>query len=123
MPILATITMITLLRGGGNSGLLNPAWLREQIEDELEDSPSQTEALALVDKLDQLDARHREAVQETVYDYVRESQRPETDAEDLVKLLEPLDRERLAVLEEAIAIRQLLLELLAEDEWDDVFEN
>jgi hypothetical protein len=122
MPIVTTITIITLLRGGaGNNGLLNPAWLRERIEGGLEDSPSLGEALALVDKLDQLESRHNQAVRASLVEYTWESERVETDAEDLLEILAPRDRERLAVLEEAIAIRQSLLELLDEDEWDDVF--
>ena len=122
MPIVATITLITLLRGG-SKGLLNPAWLREQIEDELEGSSSLAEALALVDKLDQLETRHNEAVRGALDEYIRVSEQAETDAGDLVRLLTPLDRERLAILKEAIAIRQSLLELLDEDEWNDVFDN
>ena len=122
MPVVATITLITMLRGGaGNSGLLNPAWLRERIQDELGDSPSLKEALALVDKLDQLESRHNEAVGTSLVEYTWESERVETDADDLLEILAPRDRERLAVLNEAIAIRQSLLELLNEDEWEDVF--
>ena len=122
MPIVATITLITLLRGGaGNNGLLNPAWLRGQIEDELEDSASLDKALALVDKLDQLETRHNQAVRTSLVEYTWESERVGTDADDLLEILAPRDRERLAVLKEAIAIRQALLELLDEDEWDDVF--
>ena len=122
MPVVATITLITMLRGGGKNGLLNPAWVREQIEDELEDSPSLEKALALVDELDQLEKKHNDAVQASVDEYIRESRQDETDAEDLVELLAPGDSKRLAILKEAIAIRQSLLELLDEDEWNDVFD-
>ena len=122
MAVLTTMVLVSIF-GDAQKGLLNPAWLREQIEDELEDSPSRAQALALVDKLDRIETRHNEAVRATLDEYVRESRLPETDAEDLVELLEPRDRDRLEVLEEAIAVRQSLLELLDEDEWDAVFDN
>ena len=123
MPVLATIALITALRGGESSGMLNPAWLRARVENELGDSPSLDAALALVDKLDRLETRHNEAVRASVVEYTWESERAETGAEELLDILEPRDRERLAVLNEAIEIRQSLLELLDKDEWDGIFNG
>ncbi len=122
MPVVATITIITLLRGGGSTiGFLDPDALRDQCKAELEESDALEQAIALTDELDGHIARYDEAAAESIDAYIEESANSESSAGDLIKLLIPLDRTRAKTLHEIVRVRQSMLELLSDWEWDQVF--
>ena len=90
MPVLVTIATISILfRGGSTVSFLDPAMLRDQLEDELEESAARDDALLLVDKLEQLAGQYDTSLAASVEAYVTESANAESTAEDLIEILEP----------------------------------
>ena len=126
MPVVATLTAIALLRGdgGGPGPFFDPMRLREMLFDGL-DSEADGElqrALLIVDELDALLERFRAAVDDGMDAYIEESAISATDAADLITRLEPLDRERMDVLDSVIALRRQLVQVLDEASWTAVFD-
>lgn len=125
MPVLATMTAIALLRGGGDdpAPFFDPEELREMLTDGLEgiaDDELQR-SLAIADELESVIERYRISVQGSLDAYVEELSDPNTDAADLIERLAPLDRERNRLMKTIIDIRQHLLSLLGDELWDAVF--
>jgi hypothetical protein len=122
MVILTTLVLTNILFGGGsNLGFLDPRALRDAIEGELADSDTRDSALALVDELERLARQYDESFIASVEAYKTELSNTETTAEDLIANLEPWDRERRLTLQEIVRIRQSMLDVLSESEWDEVF--
>jgi len=121
MPVLATITIVTLLFGGGSGiSFLNPGSLRKQCKDNLDDSPAQEKALALVDELDQLAGQYNQAVAAALDTYVAGTQQ-ETSAVYLAGQLAPFDEVRDATLRNIVEVRESMRKALTAEEWDKVF--
>jgi hypothetical protein len=122
MVILTTLVLTNILFGGGsNLGFLDPRALRDAIEGELADSDTRDSALALVDELERLARQYDESFIASVEAYKTELTNTETTAEDLIAKLEPWDHERRLTLQEIVRIRQSMLDVLSESEWDEVF--
>ena len=121
MPVLATITIITLLFGGGSGiSFLNPGSLRKQCKDNLDDSPAQEKALALVDELDQLASQYNQAVAAALDTYVAGT-RQETSAAYLAGQLAPFDEVRDATLRNIVGVRESMRKALTAEEWENIF--
>ena len=127
MPVLATITAITLLRGDGESPapFFEADKLRGMLTDALEGSADEDlkRSIEIADQLDAVLGQYRASVEKSIDAYVEELSDPETDAADLIKRLEPLDQERASLMETIISTRQRLLTLLADEQWDAVFNE
>ena len=122
MPVLVTLATINFLfRGGSTIGFLDPAALRAAIESELAESDGRNSALVLVDELERLARQYDESFTASVEAYKTESSNAGTTAADLIAKMEPWDRERRLTLQEIVRIRQSMLDVLSESEWDEVF--
>ena len=122
MPVLVTITTISLLfRRGSSVSFLDPAALRARIEGELDDSDERDRALVLVDKLGQLANAYDDSLSASIDAYVAESTNPASTAEDLITRLEPWDRTRRATLHEIMRISRSMLVLLTASKGERVF--
>ncbi len=122
MVVLTTLALTNILFGGGSTlGFLDPRALRDAIESELADSDTRDSALALVDELERLARQYDESFTASVEAYKTESMNTETTAEDLIAKLEPWDQKRRMTLQEIVRIRQSMLGVLSESEWDKVF--
>lgn len=122
MPVVVTLATINVLfRGGSTAGFLDPHALRAAIECELADSDTRDSALALVDELERLARQYDESFTASVEAYKTESTNTETTAEDLIAKLEAWDQKRRLTLQEIVRIRQSMLDVLSESEWDKVF--
>lgn len=126
MPVLATITAITLLRGGAGSPgpFFDPDKMREMLSDGLEgyDDDRLKTALTMLEHLETQVERYRAMVGESSDAYIEEMSDPVTDATDLIARLEPIDRERKSVLESVIKFRQQLMGALDDSTWAAVFD-
>lgn len=126
MPVLATLATIALLRGDGDSPgpFFDPEKMREMLTDALEgDADDELKSsLTIVGHLESQLERYRASVGESLDAYVEELSDPETDAADLIVRLEPLDRERMDVLESVIKHRRQLIGVLDDSNWAAVFE-
>jgi hypothetical protein len=126
MPVVATMTAIAVFRGRGNQRLpyFDDEHLRELLEEALSDDPNSTlyQARAIADKLERLLSDYRTSVDTSLDTYIEESANHYTSAADLIALIEPSDRERAETLRKVIELRQALLALLAEQQWETVFE-
>ncbi len=126
MPILATIAVITLLRGGGEEQgkpFTDPASLRQRLEAALAGQADEKlrQALPLVDELESLLRRYQQKVDASLDTYIEESAERYLSAAELAERLAPFDRERSQILQKRIAMRQQLFELLNEEQWRAVF--
>ena len=122
MPVLTTLVIINFFFGDGSTiGFLNPNALRAAIENELEETDQRDHALALVDELERIARKYDEKFTASVEAYKTESMNVDTTAKDLIAKLEPWDRGRHLMLQEIVRIRQSMLDVLSESEWDDVF--
>lgn len=127
MPVLATLAAIALLRGDGNSPgpFFDPQKMREMLTDGLEGVADDElkSSLAIVAHLESQLERYRASVDESFDVYTEELADPKTGAADLIARLEPLDRERMKVLESVIKYRQELIGVLDESSWAAVFDD
>ena len=126
MPIVTTLTVIALLRGRGHEDLpfSDPRVLRGLLDDALAGEADDTlkEALSIADELETLLKRYRANVESSIDAYILESSKRYTGAPELIQRLEPLDRERTLTLQMIIQLRQSLLELLSDQQWEAVFD-
>ena len=125
MPVVTTMTIIALMRGGGNKDLpfSNPEILRGLLDNALAGEADGTlkEALAIADELEALLTRYSASVESSFDAYIEESSNRYTAAPELIERLEPLDRERTRTLQAVIELRQSLFELLSDEQWEAVF--
>ena len=124
MPVLTTLAIMALPRGDAGSAcpFFEPGLLREQVErglrtDEAEREPS----LAIADRLSQLLQRYALSVDSSLDAYEDSSSNPTADATDLLDRLQPMDRERQETMRGIIGMRQQLIDLLNEEQWQRVF--
>ena len=123
MPVLTTIATINLLflgRSEDQPGFLNHAALRAQLET-LPEGPSRAEALEIMDRLDALAREYDDATDAAMSSYIADVEKYESNADDLILDLLPLDQIRVATLPTVIELREQLVEALSEEEWDEVF--
>ena len=122
MPVLTTIAVISYLSKDSDNkvSFFNPAAFRAKLED-LPKGPARSKALALADKLDRLAREHDYATELTVRAYAADLDKYSATADQLGDLIEPLDRVRARVYQEAIDVRQALINILSPEEWEQVF--
>ena len=125
MPVLATMTIIALMRGGGTQDLpfSNPEVLRGLLDNALAGEADGTlkEALTIADELEALLTRYSASVESSIDAYIKESSNRYTAAPELIERLEPLDCRRTRTLQAVIELRQSLFELLSDEQWEAVF--
>ena len=121
MPILSTLVLMHLFGNAGSDGFLNPAGLRAKMETELAGSEALPAALALVAELESLGRSYNQSADATLEAYESRVEQWDSSAGDLLQILEPLDRQRLAALKGIIRVRQSLLESLSPEEWEKLF--
>jgi hypothetical protein len=123
MPILITITTITYLFKGkpeDKPGFLNPAALRAQLE-ALPEGPGRDEALQIMDQLDALAREYDTATDAAMAAYIADVEQYDSNANELIADLLPPDQIRVSTLPKVIGLRERLVEILSEQEWDEVF--
>ena len=127
MPVIATITTISLLAGRGRQEELlfsNPSLLQSRLREALKSEPADNtlkKALALSEKLENLLNQYRHRVELSLDSYIEESSSRYTAAPELIERLKPLDLERTKTLQRVIALRQSLVELLNDEQWKAIF--
>lgn len=126
MPVVATMTIIALLRGNASSELpfFDAALLREMLADGLDGEPDEllAEAMVLADELEALVDRYGASVESVIDAYVEASEDPRANAESLSKDLATLDEERGQVMRDIIRIRRELADALTDEQWQAVFD-
>ena len=125
MPVVTTMMIIALLRGGGDGDgpFFDPEQMRDLLRDGLEgvaDDELQR-SLVIEDELESAMQRYRVSVSSSMDAYIEESSNPDTDATDLTKRLASLDRERTDIMMAIIGSRRRLIEVLDIEHWDKVF--
>jgi len=123
MPVLATITVMTLLFRGESehASFLAPAELEVRIA-AIEDEATRQQVTELSKELRSLVPRYEAAVSETIEAYLVKLQNWQSSAEDLIELLDPFDQERIRTLEEIVRLRHAMRELLNANQWNQVFK-
>ena len=121
MPVLVTIAAVSYLFGGSKekTSFLDPVGLRKKIE-KLPEGENRTKAIALVDRLDLLAQEHEAATDAVIKAYIIDVEKYETTTNQLVEDFEPLDQARTKVYRELVKVRQAMVEILSEKEWDKV---
>jgi hypothetical protein len=125
MPIITTLTVISMLRGGDGKdlpfsdaevlrGLLKDA-LAEEVDGVL------SEALAIADDLGASLNHYRSNAESSLDAYIEQSSKKYTSTAELIEHLKQLDRERRQALQKMIQLRQALFELLSGAQWQAVF--
>ena len=125
MPVVTTMTIIALLRGGGDGDgpFFDPEQMRDLLRDGLEgvaDDELQR-SLVIEDEIESAMQRYRASVSSSMDAYIEESSNPDTDASDPIKRLASLDRERTDIMMAIIDSRRRLIEVLDGEHWDKVF--
>ena len=125
MPVVTTMTIIALLRGGGDGDgpFFDPEQMRDLLRDGLEgvaDDELQR-SLVIEDELESAMQRYRVSVSSSMDAYIEVSSNPDTDATDLTKRLASLDRERTDIMMAIIDSRRRLIEVLDGEHWDKIF--
>ena len=125
MPIITTMTVIAMFRGGDGKSLpfSDAEILRGLLNDALagESDGSLNEALAIADELGALLNQYRSSAESSLDAYIEESSNKYTSAAELIERLKRLDRERMQTLQNIIQLRQALFELLSDEQWQAVF--
>ena len=125
MPVLATVTIVTLLRGGGDTGpFLDADKLRGLLTDATADIEARQwqRAIGIAWQLESELARYAVNVDRSIGKYADDLADPKTSADDLIARLQPIDQERRKVLESVIEYREQLLETLDDQSWSAVFD-
>ena len=124
MPVLVTIATISYLFKGKSEdqqpGFFNPAGLRAQLE-ALPEGPSRAESLQIMDQLDALAREYDDATDAALRAYIADVEKYDSNADDLIVDLLPPDQIRASTLPRVIGLRERLVEVLSEEEWDEVF--
>jgi hypothetical protein len=125
MPVVATMSIIAMMRGRSNKDLpfSNPEVLRGLLDNALagEYDDILKDALTIADELETLLTRYRASVESSIDAYIEESSNSYTAAPELIERLEPLDHKRTQTLQAVIELRQSLFELLSDEQWEAVF--
>ena len=125
MPVVATLTIIALLRDNASSDqpFFDPALLRDMLAEGLEGEPADLigDAMALADELESLIDGYRSRVDSTMDAYIAASEVPNADAEGLGASLTAIDKDRSDLMRDIIGIRRSLAELLTDEQWQAVF--
>jgi len=125
MPVVVTMSIITMMMGRRNQDLpfSNPEVLRGLLDNALAGEADGTlkEALTIADELEALLTRYRASVESSIDAYIEESSNRYTAAPELIERLKPLDNKRTQTLQTVIELRQSLIELLSDEQWDAVF--
>ena len=124
MPIVATLTVIALLRGDGPAApFFEPELLRDMLVDGLDGIANDElqDALAIADELESKMQRYRMRVDASIDAYIEDSSNPATDAADLTERLAPLDSDRAEIMNAVIDARRRLVAILDAERWDEVF--
>ena len=126
MPIIATLTVISMLRGSDGKDLpfSDAEVLRGLLKDALagEVDGVLNAALAIADDLGASLNQYRSSAESSLDAYIEESSNKYTSAAELIAHLKPLDHERLQTLQKMIQLRQELFELLSDEQWQAVFD-
>jgi len=127
MPVLATITVASLLFGGSyeKASLLSPASLQPKLRDILDDASPQLQAtaIALVDHLEKSVADYNESVVSVLGDYAASAMRTYRSPATMAPGFARLDALRESVFSEVIQVRRQLLKLLGPDKWRALFDG
>ena len=122
MPVLTTITVVTLImRGGSGAAFLDPAALRKRLEKKLDERDTRTRALSIADDLERLGQNYRRAARSHIDKYAARSSDYDSSAASLIAAARPMDLTRVRTLTQVIRLRQSLLELLTPKQWKKVF--
>ena len=125
MPILTTLAVISMLRGGDGKDLpfSDAEVLRRLLKDALAEEVDGVlnETLAIADDLGASLNQYRSSAESSLDAYIEESTNRYTAAAELIEHLKQLDHERLQTLQKMIQLRQALFELLSDEQWQAVF--
>ena len=126
MPVLATMTILALLRGDSSADqpFFDPALLRELLAEGLDGEPGErvAEAMALADELETLIDNYIARVDSVIDGYIDVSEDPRANAATLNGRLAALDKERSKLMREIIRIRRSLAGVLSGEQWQAVFD-
>ena len=126
MPVVATMTIIALLRGNASSDqpFFDPALLRGMLAEGLADESDEllARALAIADELEAIIERYRATVELTIDAYISASKDPRVDASSLSARLAAMDQDRSKLMGDIIRLRGSLVDLLSEEQWQAVFD-
>ena len=123
MPVLATITVLSLLGGDQelDAPFTNSTVLRSRLRDALSGNTLE-QSLAIADKLEALLDNYRSYVDASVDTYIAASANRYSTASQLIGRLQPADEKRMSAMKEVIAFRQELFGLLNDSQWELVFQ-
>ena len=123
MPVLVTIATINALFriSADDVSFLDPNALRARASDVIEDADTREQALQIIADLQGLARKYENKVKATVDLYLAESVAWDSSATELIKLLEPMDVDRIRTLQDIVQARQSMHELLTTEQWNRVF--
>lgn len=123
MPVLATMTVLSLLGGDQelDAPFTNSTVLRSRLRDALSGNTLE-QSLAIADKLEALLDNYQSYVDASVDTYIAESANRYSTASQLIGQLQPADEKRRSAMKEVIAFRQELFGLLNDSQWELVFQ-
>lgn len=123
MPVLVTIAIINTLFRVSADGLsfLDPDALRARVSDVIEDTDTREQALQIITELQSLAREYEDKVTATVDLYLAESVAWDSSANELIKLMEPMDIGRVRTLQDIVQARQSMRDLLTIEQWERVF--
>ena len=121
MPVLITITTVSLIfRGGKGASFLSPAGLRTRVE-KLPEGDGRELALSLVTRLEGLAQDYEDGAKANIAEYVDLAAEWHSSADALMQIRMPMDPLRTQTLMAVVQLRESLLEALTPEEWKNVF--
>mgnify|MGYP001824590482 CR=1 FL=1 len=125
MPVLATLTVLAMLRDEEGAGLpfTDADVLEQRLRDGLEGEPGDVleQSLALADQMRELLTSYRAGVDGALDGYIEKSEDRYSEAQELISRLGPADLRRRALFEQLIGLRRALRDMLTEQQWLAVF--
>ena len=123
MPVLVTIATINALFRVSTNGVsfLDPDALRARVSAVIEDTHTREQALQKIVELQGLAREYNDEVAATVDLYLAKSAAWDSSATELIKLLEPMDVDRIRTLQDIVQVRQSMRDLLTAEQWEHVF--
>jgi hypothetical protein len=126
MPIVATMTIIALLRSNasGDQPFFDPALLREMLAEGLDDEADEllARAMLLANELETITERYRATVESTIDAYIEASEDPRSNASSLSKRFAAMDQDRSELMGDIVRLRRSLVDLLSDEQWQAVFD-